>query len=902
MKSIKLIPIFIIISLQAFAQLTAPVNEGLFGGSILDITGYAKSLDSTIIFVSTESPNSVFKASVKTTSSQLKADSFTVLPSLSSANGFGSNLNSLAFDPLNKWLFFGHFSGLYYTTETASQPTLVDNFSTQTVFIKDSILFYFQQNGLNFKKIRSGALISSGIPNYVFSGAPNSFSIAIHPINHLVYVMIKNNGTPIIYKSSAPFYTLSASSTFTPISISGVWPNVSWEGLGIGPDGRIFAGGADFGSKKVVYSDNELSWNFVNTNVAGRHTPKFSFAGNASNYTIHYATAISVNKGLNWKSLGSVYQETHPNDGYVFVSPVSSNCIFFNTDAGLGASVNQGDSVFDINLGIEALQINGMDMNAVKSGAWIASKAGLRKNTQFQAIPKKWSKAFFPNGDGSPFFSVSIVQNDTNRVYAGNIRIYKSSDGGNTWSMPFTPETPPHNFPSFGLRCTKIAMGNLDTQLVMVSYAADSPSRGGLFYSLNAGNSWTQLRISPGVPGIDVNVNDIVISKENTDTVAYVALSHAPFAPHFSGVFKLIKNGPTWVVNRDFDSSNMASGQANFAHVYDLELSKTGDTLFAGATINNSGIQVPIIYMKLIKGLNKWQALKMDGFPTQSSAKINVALGIDTLYASVNEELLAFPLKDSIWFRAVQYPAGSSIHFLYYDELLAGTGSGLYGHLGKLTTCRPQINQFDQSICYGEFYTLPDSNRVSNEGKYQILYKNKNGCDSIVTISLTVNKPDVSISAKKDTLVSNESNATAYQWLDCGAGFLPVTGATQRSFIPPNPGIYAVEVRMAFCRDTSVCIPMGTIGLDQEAKEKIKIYPNPGNSIITISGALNQTCELSIFDLQGKCWKTDQVLPIESNQIRIDDLQAGFYFLILRWVQNGQVYFFQEKYIVQEKD
>ncbi len=894
MKRILSFLFFLFLNQFSYAQLTPPKTEGLFGGSILEMTGYAQSLDTTLLIVSTESPNSVFKATIKTTSTALIIDSFVVVPSLSSIKGFGSNLTHLAFDPLNKFLFFGHTSGLYYTTENASTATLVENFGVQQLLLKDSILLYIQNGKLNFKIIRLGSIQNSGLLGINLPLANGDYAIAVHPNTKFIYLLVKGN-VPSLYKSSAPISNLNAATVFNQISIVGAWPGVNWEGLGIAPDGRIFIGGSDNGGKKILYSDNEIVWNYIITTIPGRAVRKITFAGNATAYKVFFGTAVSNNKGLNWQQLGSLFQETHPNDGNVFVSPVASNCIFMNTDAGLGASLNGGDSIFDINNGIEALQINGLDMNIQKSGAWIASKAGLRKVSNYQSTLKKWSRAMFPNGDGSPYYSVSMVNNDTNRVYAGNTRIYKTNDGGKTWAMVFTPEVPPFNFPSFNIKVSKIAVCPFDTNLIMAAYSAEGPIKGGLFYTLNAGNSWSQLRIETTSTGQDINVNDISIVKETTDTIAYIALNFNGASSIFKGVFRLTKRGSNWLVNPNMNAVNTNPGTDFLAQIEDLELNLNADTLFGAGIDYATGIPLNQIYVKDINGSNKWSRLKMSGFPSLASNKIKVALGKDTLYAAVNAELLAYPIKDSIWFRAYQYPVGSSINFLYYDDLLAGTGVGLYGHLGSPTTCRPVFNDYNPTICFNEFIRLPDSSETNTAGRYQFLYKNKNGCDSIVTITLTVNRPDVSISVKKDTLVAVDSSANQYQWLDCNQSFAIIPGETNRNFIPSKSGRYAIKIVKGFCTDTSKCIDILVNGLTILESNAIKIYPNPSSDNLYITANSPETLNLEIFDSFGRLVLNQRILPIESPKISLTHLPSGLYFIRISSIERQKELFYQTK-------
>ena len=63
--------LLLVISLggTAFAQLSAPLVESVYGGRISAITGYQVSADTSRIFVATESANSVFYADVYTVGS-----------------------------------------------------------------------------------------------------------------------------------------------------------------------------------------------------------------------------------------------------------------------------------------------------------------------------------------------------------------------------------------------------------------------------------------------------------------------------------------------------------------------------------------------------------------------------------------------------------------------------------------------------------------------------------------------------------------------------------------------------------------------------------------------------------------------------------------------------------------
>jgi hypothetical protein len=94
-----------------------------------------------------------------------------------------------------------------------------------------------------------------------------------------------------------------------------------------------------------------------------------------------------------------------------------------------------------------------------------------------------------------------------------------------------------------------------------------------------------------------------------------------------------------------------------------------------------------ITYYKVISGTNLWTTMPTTGYPfatgKQSTA---ITVGIDTIYVAVDHEIYFYPLGATQWQLGYSYPVGTDINFLYFDELLAGTSFGLYGHIGGNTT------------------------------------------------------------------------------------------------------------------------------------------------------------------------------------------------------------------------
>ena len=159
------------------------------------------------------------------------------------------------------------------------------------------------------------------------------------------------------------------------------------------------------------------------------------------------------------------------------------------------------------------------------------------------------------------------------------------------------------------------------------------------------------------------------------------------------------------------------------------------------------------------------------------------------------------------------------------------------------------------------------------------------GCDSVVTLDLTINNPDTSVSRNGIELTAQETAAT-YQWLDCNNAFSPIAGATARVFTPVNNGNYAVEISKNNCTDTSGCYAINSVGLNSFTEGSLKVYPNPTESVLMVE--LNRVyfpATLEITDARGKIMSAKTVHNPKEEALRLDvsSLAAGLYFLRVSW-------------------
>ena len=692
MKRVVLCFIFsVLLSLASYAQLSKPNVEAVYGGRILGITGYALNSDSSRIFISTESANTLFYADAHSNSSSPSGTAFQVIPSVDANDDYGSGVQSIAAHRSSGYVFFAHNTeGLLKTTISSTSPDQVTTgFIADMLFVGDTLLY------LNADNVHASLVDASGnvttLVHDISTGAMGGMQkMDVHP-DGTIYVFTEGE-QPELFKSGDKLSDLSSATTFTDIAPTMSTP-ANWKTMGIAPSGRIFLFGDDGMGKYVAYSDDETTWtvNSIGNGVSGGN---IAFAGDSSSYSVYFAKLYNNNNGEgSWSEFGNASFETHPNDGAVFIDPINSDMVFMTTDQGIGLSIDGGANIFEINDGVEAVQVQDFDMTTSKNMGWMASKSGVRQVSDFLSSPS-WSNALFPQGDGSPYFSIEIDPSDTSYVYAGNVRVYRTTDEGSRWDRIFTPENAPYNFTGVGSRATAIEVSPYDSSLIMATYSVQDSLKGGLFVSHDRGTNWSQILLEVSTEGYDVDLNDIVFTIEDGDSIAYVGAVYDLDYPQGRSVYKLTKSGSSWTVSQDMNSSTTSTGSTIVASIWDMELSTTGDTVFAVGT--DAGVNHPITYFKPLDTDNLWTPLTTSGFPFEEGKTATAAsIGVDTLFVGVDNEVYYLKLGESDWELGYTYPVGTEINMLFYDELLVGTGTGMFAHFNSGTTVSNESEQVE---------------------------------------------------------------------------------------------------------------------------------------------------------------------------------------------------------------
>lgn len=219
------------------------------------------------------------------------------------------------------------------------------------------------------------------------------------------------------------------------------------------------------------------------------------------------------------------------------------------------------------------------------------------------------------------------------------------------------------------------------------------------------------------------------------------------------------------------------------------------------------------------------------------------------------------------------------------------TSSGVYldtltsaGGCDSVITIDLTVNQTSSAILSDTVcgsYISPSGITLTTSGTYPDTISNSIGCDSVLVINLTVNNADTSVSQVGATLTSNASNAV-YQWVNCANNFTAIPGQTNSSFTAAANGNYAVIVTQNGCTDTSACFNVVAIStLDPFDRLQVQAHPNPNSGRFSIQlPQVFQEIGVQITDATGKKIRQFEFDSTDKLDLEIDS-PAGLYFVEL---------------------
>jgi len=200
--------------------------------------------------------------------------------------------------------------------------------------------------------------------------------------------------------------------------------------------------------------------------------------------------------------------------------------------------------------------------------------------------------------------------------------------------------------------------------------------------------------------------------------------------------------------------------------------------------------------------------------------------------------------------------------------------------------CTATSSSFTETVCGN--YVSPSGQMYITSGTVIDTISNTLGCDSIITIDLTVIELDLTTTLTENVMTSNAPGAT-YQWLNCSNNEV-LTGETNQSYTILDLDTYAVIVTQNGCSDTSDCVAYAFSSVKEtNFGSKIRMYPNPTENETQIDlGSLTEV-SIEVTDISGKVLYF--INNVEYSQITLNTtlFRQGVYFVNVKNASNQRV-------------
>ena len=113
------------------------------------------------------------------------------------------------------------------------------------------------------------------------------------------------------------------------------------------------------------------------------------------------------------------------------------------------------------------------------------------------------------------------------------------------------------------------------------------------------------------------------------------------------------------------------------------------------------------------------------------------------------------------------------------------------------------------------------------------------------------------------------------QWFDCSTN-QAIVGEVNQTFVATSTGDYGVIITENSCSDTSSCITLDVVGVEDVSAGFIDIYPNPTSNLITIQSESVLNNDFKIYDQQGREVMNGK-LTGKNTEVSLGKLSRGTY-------------------------
>lgn len=206
-----------------------------------------------------------------------------------------------------------------------------------------------------------------------------------------------------------------------------------------------------------------------------------------------------------------------------------------------------------------------------------------------------------------------------------------------------------------------------------------------------------------------------------------------------------------------------------------------------------------------------------------------------------------------------------------------------------LTVNQPVTTVIADSICQGDSYNF-NGTTLTSGGIYHDTLSAANTCDSIVTLHLTVlAPPTVNWAGGPDTICSNAASFSITGATPVG-GTYSGTGVTNNVFNAASAGtgshVITYNYSNLLCSGsaTKTFVVKVCLGIDElNLADMVTLYPNPVNDVLTLKSDLftEHTALPAVYDIAGKILSVPYTLMADKVILNTSKLAVGSYIIRL---------------------
>lgn len=207
------------------------------------------------------------------------------------------------------------------------------------------------------------------------------------------------------------------------------------------------------------------------------------------------------------------------------------------------------------------------------------------------------------------------------------------------------------------------------------------------------------------------------------------------------------------------------------------------------------------------------------------------------------------------------------------NNCLTGTETNLIGYYNFEDATGTTVSDLTASQNNGLMQNMAANDWVAGQFACTV------ACEQEMTQTITITPVNVdnTTSLNANQISSNQAGAT-YRWLDCNNSYAVISGETAQTFTPTVNGNYAVEITLNGCTDTSACVNLTSVGINNINTSNMSITPNPVKDYLFINGN-EQVIKATIYTINGSLVQTLNTLD---NKINVSNLSQGMYILVVQ--------------------